>query len=224
MPALEPIPQPVADAARFMSSFERPWALCGGWAVDAWLGRVTRSHLDVDITLFVEDAPALLAGLPGWHFVAHDELEPLATTSWDGRALELPAHIHARPPGSRNLEILTRWVTPPGHQAGEDGLDYDFELNEREGGACVLSRDPRIEIPMAGLFRHSPWGVPALAPEVIAYYKATAYYRERGGKERPHDLPDFEAMAALLDASSRRWLHAAITSRFAGHQWLPLFD
>jgi lincosamide nucleotidyltransferase A/C/D/E len=35
----------------------------GGWAVDALLGKQTRTHRDVDIALSVADAPALLAGL-----------------------------------------------------------------------------------------------------------------------------------------------------------------
>jgi hypothetical protein len=38
-----------------MRDFRSSWALCGGWAVDAWLGRQTRDHLDVDLTVFHDE-------------------------------------------------------------------------------------------------------------------------------------------------------------------------
>ena len=44
--------------SELMGTLGRPWALCGGWAVDAWLGRVTREHLDVDLSVFEEDQAA----------------------------------------------------------------------------------------------------------------------------------------------------------------------
>ena len=50
-----------------------PWALAGGWAVDAWLGRVTRDHLDVDIAVFANDHQALLEHFAGWQLIGHDE-------------------------------------------------------------------------------------------------------------------------------------------------------
>ena len=206
-----------------MSSFERPWALCGGWAVDAWLGRVTRPHLDVDITLFGDDVPRLFEYLTDWNFVAHDEVEPQATSPWNGRILELPGHIHARPPGERNRAIVQSWVNPP-YKAGEDGLDFDFELTDHEGDACVLSRKPRIEIHAGTAFRESPWGIPALVPEAIAFYKATAYYRNKRVKSRPHDVTDFEAILEVLEAGQRSWLKAAIAEKFADHAWLPQLE
>jgi hypothetical protein len=46
-----------------MSSFPAPWALCGGWAIDAWLGRQTREHGDVDVSVFLQDQRALFEHL-----------------------------------------------------------------------------------------------------------------------------------------------------------------
>ncbi len=39
------IPEPVAEVADLMSTYRHMWCLCGGWAVDAWLGRQTRDLL-----------------------------------------------------------------------------------------------------------------------------------------------------------------------------------
>jgi hypothetical protein len=32
-----------------------PWCIGGGWAIDLWLGRVTRRHADVDVVILRRD-------------------------------------------------------------------------------------------------------------------------------------------------------------------------
>lgn len=214
------IPVPVARVADLMSGFERPWALCGGWAVDAWLGRVTREHGDVDITVLHDDQRALFDYLAGWNLVAHDADEPQATEQWTGRALALPAHLHAREPGAENAELVRRWVTPPYSQA-KDGRDFEFILNERGGGEWLLNAQPRIALSHGDCVRDSPWAIPAFAPEVIAFFKATAYFGHKKLWARPHDVSDFEALTALLDGGRRRWLRGAIATLHTEHPWLP---
>jgi hypothetical protein len=41
-----------------MSSFPRPWFFCGGWALDLFLGKVTRPLHDVEIGVFRQDQAA----------------------------------------------------------------------------------------------------------------------------------------------------------------------
>ena len=55
-------PRPFAapqSVAAILKDFDRPWAICGGWAVDLFLDRVTRSHHDVEIAVFRPDQRAL---------------------------------------------------------------------------------------------------------------------------------------------------------------------
>src|SRR5439155_2378117 len=52
-----------------MAGFPRPWYLSGGWALDLFLGRVTREHHDLDLILYREDQEALRGYLAGWEFV-----------------------------------------------------------------------------------------------------------------------------------------------------------
>jgi hypothetical protein len=210
-----------------MSTFARPWCLCGGWAIDAWLGKQTRDHLDVDICVFIEDQRALFEHLAGWNLVAHDaetedalQANPGATRPsdelWDGRQLKLPAHIHARPPGEANLAALMRWVTPP-HTADRDGLDFDIIFNEGAAAAWVLHDSPRVAMPFARAARMSPQGVAMAAPEVLAFFKASAY-AGLPGYPRKHDLADFKALAPALSAEGREWLRTSITA--LPHPWL----
>lgn len=203
-----------------MSTFDRAWALCGGWAVDSWLGRVTREHGDIDITVFHDDQRALFEHLADWNLVAHDADEPQAIAPWTGRALVLPAHIHAREPGAANAELVKRWVTPPYSQA-KDGRDFEFILNQSSGSEWVFADEPRIAVRVAECVRESPWGLPTLAPEGLAFFKATAYFGQKRLWARPHDVSDFEALTALLDSGQRGWLRDSITTLHPEHPWLP---
>ena len=42
----------VAAAADVMRGFPHPWWIAGGWAIDLFIGRVTREHADVEIGAF----------------------------------------------------------------------------------------------------------------------------------------------------------------------------
>jgi len=46
-----PVPDAVAYVRDLLAGFGATWFLCGGWAADAWLGRQTRDHFDVDISV-----------------------------------------------------------------------------------------------------------------------------------------------------------------------------
>jgi hypothetical protein len=216
------VPISITLAAEAMSSFERPWALCGGWAIDAWLGRQTREHGDTDITVAIQDAPALYDHLAGWHLVAHDAIDPGPTEElWRGRELAPPAHLHARPPGPENLAALRAWTTPP-YRAAKDGLDFDFELGSRDGDQLVLSDDPPIRTPLDGSIRQSPWHIPTLVPELLLFWKATAYhFNPRFAERLAMDEADFRALLPQLAAERRAWLHDAVAILHPDHPWLP---
>src|SRR3990170_1215220 len=133
------VPEPVAPIAELMSAFRAPWALCGGWAVDAWLGQLTRDHADVDISVFADDQRALFDHLAGWQLVAHDLND--THQPWDGRHLDLPNHIQARLDAAQPLP--DRLDAP-----AQQGFSLDIQLNERSGGDWIFSREPRVTMPL----------------------------------------------------------------------------
>jgi hypothetical protein len=192
------VPEPLARVADLMSTFGGIWSLCGGWAVDAWLGHQTRDHRDVDIAVFQDDLNVLLYHLAGWQLIAHDVIDPDSTEPWHGRPLYLPAHVHARLGGS----------------------NLDIQVNERSGNDWLLSREPRIVLDLSRCAAKPAWGLPTLVPEVILFFKATAYFGIEGLWGRPHDAADFLGLLPVLGTKQREWLRAAISLAQPGHPWL----
>jgi hypothetical protein len=184
------VPEPLARVADLMSTFGGMWSLCGGWAVDAWLGRHTRDHKDIDIAVFQDDLNVLLDHLADWQLSAHDRVDPDSTEQWDGRRLYLPAHVHAR----------------------HEGADLDFQINERSGEDWLLSREPRIALDLRRCAAKSVWGLPTLVPEVILFYKAQ--------EVRGQDETDFLALLPHVAEGQVKWLRGGIAEMEPGHPWL----
>jgi hypothetical protein len=213
------VPEEVTRIAEVMSAFPAPWALAGGWAVDAWLGRVTREHQDVDPIIF--DQPALFEYLAGWQLIGHEESkENEGADLWDGRPLFPPAHLHGRPPDlsgplpERFDDSGMRVVFP------EDGFWLDIQLCEREDQDWILYRDPRLALPLTECIQQSAWSLPTVTPQVILFFKATLYVGTKNHL-RPTDHLDFAALLPLLTGEQRAWLQDAIARVYVGeHPWV----
>ncbi len=189
---MQPRPEALSRVADLLTGFEPSWALCGGWAVDAWLGRQTREHVDVDLTVFEEDHLAVREYLAdGWLLNGHDPSDDDSIAPWTGRRLELPAHIHAR----------------------AEGFELDWQVNRRSGDEWVFDEPGGLTLPISRAIRTSPWGVPVLAPEAVLYYKAL-------GEIRPHDQADIERLLPILRLDQRLWLRDAVAARGPNHPWL----
>jgi len=211
---MTPVPGPLARVAELMSTFRPRWYLCGGWAVDAWLGGQTRDHADVDIAVFQDDQHAIFDHLAGWQLIGHDDnVADDSTEPWDGRRLDLPAHIHAR---SHDAAPVT-----PGTGRGP-GFNLEVVLNERSGRDWVFGREPRVTSPLRRCVRQSAWGLPTVVPEVILFYKANPpAWRDSARPDlRPHDELDFLALLPHLTEKQRYWLREAISLVQPGHPWL----
>lgn len=176
--------------ARLLESFNRPWFVAGGWAIDLFLGRETRTHEDVEVAILRADQEEARRHLAGWAFekVVGGVREP-----WrEEEPLEPPIHeIHARSPGGDALEIL---------------------LNEAADDLWRFRRNPAVARPLVEVGLRSADGIPFLVPEVVLLYKAKA--------PRPRDEQDLAAVLPRLDAGRRGWLLRALEACHPGHPWI----
>jgi hypothetical protein len=189
--AWEPInPEGIAE---LLSDFARPWWICGGWALDLFLGRETRRHDDLDVALLRQDQLALYHHLRAWdiHYATTTHtLEP-----WDGRPLDPPIHgIWAR----RGLEASAPWTC-------------EFLLNEERDGEWIFRRNEAIRRPLEEIGDERD-GVPFLRPEVVLLYKSS--------ERSPKNDTDFAAALPRLPREARLWLRQALETQDARHPWL----
>ena len=60
----------VHQAVQLLAGYSKPWAVCGGWAIDLFLNHVTRAHKDVDFAILRKDQLMIQKYLSsqGWNF------------------------------------------------------------------------------------------------------------------------------------------------------------
>jgi hypothetical protein len=189
---------PVVGLARIMAGYPQPWFVSGGWAIDLFVGRVTRDHEDVEVGAFLPDQHVLHAYLAGWalHRIRNDAWEPWA----QGDEIQLPefqaqARSEADPLGQFDI-----FFNPL------DGADW---LSRRHEGLHVPARD--VQQRSAGRDRE-PSGIPYLAPEIQLLYKAKYH--------RPKDDADFDVAFPLLETRRRAWLAEALARFHPADPWL----
>lgn len=199
----------VRRVAKAFSAFTAPWWISGGWAIDLHLGRVSREHHDVDVTVLRRDQEALHAALGSFELkkiIPHPDGIPGDATSptiwregrivpWKpGERLELPTHqVNAYPPGS---------------------LDMAFQImfNETDGADWWYRRDARVRRRLDGIGYKGQEDIPYLAPEVMLLFKAKSM--------RSYDQGDFEAVLPMLNEEARAWLRQALALAHPNHSWI----
>jgi hypothetical protein len=185
----------IQSITALMARFPAPWAFCGGWAIDLFVGTTTRTHKDVDIAILRRDQLALQRYLlaAGWAMqIAHEgAFEP-----WpENQYLALPRHgIWCRNPRCNPdfLEVL---------------------LNEADGETFRFRRDQSLTRDLERTFLRTPDDLPYLASEIVLLYKSK-------DTTRPDTNADFAAALPRLSAEQRVWLAFALERMSPGHPWL----
>lgn len=182
----------VADAFR---SLTHPWLFSSGWALDIFLGRVTRVHHDVDVVVPRAKVQAVREHLDagGWELV-----------------LPLGGRLEPWPPGSPlapDIQI----------HAHRDGAFIDLLLTEMTEETWTYRRKPSITCPAGRAFLRTADGLPYLAPELVLLFKSKNTSVNQ--HERPQDEGDFNAVLPQLSAEQRNWLREALGQTDPAHPW-----
>lgn len=192
--------EPILRVADIMNGFPAPWFISGGWAIDLFLGEVTRVHSDVEIGIFRRDQQAVRRQLPGWALEkAVDSDEGGKSVSWEAsEELQLPVHqIKASQCDAQPTEI-------------------EFFLNERSDADWISRRHEGLTRPISQAIFISAIGVPALAPEIQLLFK--------GKYNRQKDQFDFERAITRFRGMQRNWLATALTRYHARHPWIAMLS
>jgi uncharacterized protein (DUF952 family) len=188
-----------ARVLRAMASFSRPWWVAGGWAIDSFLGRKSRPHADLEVSVLSADQSALRGHLYGWDMrvAANGMLTP-----WDGKSLHPPYH-----------QLWSRQGTQPALTPDEFSADptmLDVLIEDHVGDVWHFRRNNAISRPLhefGGLSN----GVPFVRPEIALLYKSKGM--------RFKDQRDFEHTLPKLDSDAKQWLLNALQVVYEQHPW-----
>ena len=203
----------------FLAGSQFPWAVCGGFALDLFLGRNIRPHGDIDICVFEQDREAvknhaLDKNWQVYEFRGQGKVHPLT---------------HGLPSdGGRNLMCVREGCDlvkfypceDPGmlyHQFFHTGIKefhyLEFLFNSVSENCLVLDQRKglRRELPKAIL---NPSGIPCLAPEIVLLYKASDF-------ENPAYQLDFDETYPCLDEDQKAWFLESMQRLYPnGHPWV----
>jgi len=179
-----------------MEGWSRPWFICGGWAIDLFLGELSREHEDIEVGVFRDDQEALRS-----HFAGR-RLEKVVRSGAQGAWVLWEEREH--------LMLPVHQVRVAGLEAG--GYPVEFLLHERDGSAWSSRRHPGLTRAIGEVVMESFLGVPILVPEVQLLFKA------KGTREK--DDADLVKVLPRMALERSRWLLAALEKYHAGHEWI----
>jgi GrpB-like predicted nucleotidyltransferase (UPF0157 family) len=188
---------PLEAVVRELRELPCPWYVSSGWALDLFLGCVTRVHHDVDVVINRADQLILQQHLTarGWKFVTpfQKRLEPWPLLM----RLESPRHqVHAH----------------------RDGGFIDFLLTDMTPEAWFYRREPSILRSASRMSLRTESGIAFLAPELVLLFKSKN--TSATDPERSKDPLDFEQVCPHLDPERRAWLRWALLATNPAHPWI----
>jgi hypothetical protein len=175
-----------------MRTFDAPWWVAGGRALDLWMGRQRRAHQDVDVAILRADQKLLHKTFCGWelYYATPDHrLLPYHCDRW----LEVPLH--------------GVWVRP----ASDAPWLCEFLLNEHEDQQWVYGRNPAVRRPLEEAGVLALGEVPIVVREIVLLYKAHELTEK--------DEADFRSVLPHLTPRRKAWLLEALDETRANHPW-----
>ena len=194
------VPTDFGDLAALLAPVDGlsvPWCVAGGWAIDLWVGEVTRPHHDVDLLVARSDQRAV-----------HDHFS-------DRSVVKVTPHPEGLVGKGTLVPWDGSWIDLPVHQIFADAADGDrieVLFAEIEDGVWRYRRNPEVRLSLDRLIVSGETGIPAMAPEVVLLFKAPL--------QRAWDEEDLVTVLPRLPINRREWLIDAIARSHPGNPWL----
>jgi len=194
------------------------WAVCGGFAIDLFLGKETRAHGDIDICVFEKDRENILKHMLKSNWQVYE-------FRGNGKVRSLNAALSSEP--GRNLMCtsgaceLVKFYPCEEEQllwyeffhTGLKQLDYvEFLFNTSMEDAFNFDKSKGIkrELSKAILYHE---GIPYLAPEIVLLYKAS-------NADNAEYQYDFEQAYLHMNEEQKSWFLQGLDTLYpAGHKW-----
>lgn len=189
-------PMSVEDAANLMSGVGVKWWIAGGWAIDLFLGRQTRTHHDIDILIRRDDQFAGQDHLADKGLLLYKTQQPGLKPWLRGEFIDRPVD-----------DVSCRW---------SPGTPWVLQLMLlcTDGDQWAFKRDPTFRGRIGSLGQSTSFGIPYMRPHIQLFYKAK---RETLDK----DQSDFNLAVPQMLREDQAWLLQRLKERFSdGHRWI----
>ena len=185
----------LAKVQQLFAQQTKPWWVAGGWAIDLFLGEITREHEDVDIAILRRDEKDFRLYLSSW------ELWPgMGANKLEDKPLLISEPLPI------NSEVL--WCRP----SVSSPWAFEMLTNPMHNENWLFKRDESIVLPIVEMGMTSQVGIPFLKPEIVLLFKAKSL--------RNKDQQDFNNCREKLNDISRRWLKTSLEKVHPRHQWI----
>lgn len=194
------------------------WAICGGFAIDLFLGKETRAHGDIDICVFEKERETISKYMLQNDWQVYEfrgngkvRLQNEDLSSEPGRNLMCTKDtcelVKFYPCEEDNLLWYEFFHT------GLKQLDYlEFLFNISMEDAFIFDKSKGIkrELSKAILYHE---GIPYLAPEIVLLYKAS-------NADNAEYQYDFEQAYLHMHEEQKSWFLQGLDTLYpAGHKW-----
>ena len=212
----------ISECYDFIKACNLTYAFCGGHALELFTKKRTRTHSDVDITLFNEERKAIISFIigKGWKVYKplHSEncLREITDPS-DENALNC-FYVWAIKPGCSFFKIEPKpgennyfeYEILDNEQKNFDFIDIIFNTREDGKFICDKEKDISRELDKTILYCEN---VPYLAPEVILFIISHPAYIESEYHREKNNI-DFESTPPFLTRESLDWLINSIEKAY----------
>lgn len=209
----------VEEAKILLQGQDFSYAICGGFALDLFLGYESRVHGDIDILAFWEDRETIITYMQSKGFCVYEML--------GGGKVHRITDIRTQEKLRKNIfcctedcELVRLYDTEEKdvywldfQHTGLSKLNYiEFLFNEKTENEFVYVRDNRIKRKLESAILQKD-GIPYLSPELCLVFKSTDIERE--GYQQ-----DFELTVERLNGEQRIWFEKAMEMLYPeGHKW-----
>lgn len=220
------VPNPMEKLLQIKNFFQRApfeWAVCGGVAIDRFLGVNTREHKDIDVAVFWGDRNKIIDFMldAGWRVfefcgngVVHELFDSAQPLVWRNLFCFTSDNTNCQM-SSIGMDDTYRFTFVPTKQKGFNYVEFLF--NRRDEDSFVYHWNHSITLPLDKSILKVD-GVPILCPEIVLLYKST--YADSMDRESDHSQ-DFQVTLPFLNMEQRTWLKAAIESEHSkNHPWV----